>query len=134
MPCIILFKGLFRPNMTTPARNGTIVKIKKNPENPTLSAILSEYSAMIEASFPDNPMNKYQIPKMNPSILAGANLLTYDKPTGEMHNSPKVWNRYTKISQIILTEAVCAPGGIDNAPITNIPNPNARKVKPPKNF
>jgi len=45
-----------------------------------------------------------------------------------------VWNKNAKSSQTILTEAVCAPGGIDEAPITNMPNPIAKKVKPPKNF
>ena len=111
-----------------------MVKIKKNPEKPDSFAILSEYSAIIDANFPDKPIKRYQIPNIKPNILAGANLLTYDSPTGEIANSPIVWNRNAKSNQIILTEAVCAPGGIDEAPITSIPNPIAKKVKPPKNF
>ncbi len=53
-----------------------MVKIRKKPEKPTLSAIPSEYSAMIEANFPASPVKTYQIPNKKPNILAGANLLT----------------------------------------------------------
>ncbi len=111
-----------------------MVKIKKNPDKPILSAIPSEYSAIIDANLPDKPVNTYQIPNKKPNIRAGANLLTYDKPTGDTASSPMVCNKYANNNQIILTEAVFAPGGIDDAPIANIPKPAANKVKPPKNF
>ena len=41
---------------------------------------------------------------MNKDInLAGANLVTIDKPTGDKQSSPMVQNKYTKINQITLT-------------------------------
>ncbi len=76
IPCIIRFIGLLRANIINPATNGMMVKIRKNPEKPKSSAIESEYSAIIDANLPDKPINRYQIPNMNPNILAGANLLT----------------------------------------------------------
>ena len=61
-------------------------------------------------------------------------MLIYDKPTGDTHNSPRVWNKYAKIKKNILTEAVLAPSGIDKDPKDKIPNPKANKIKPIPNL
>ena len=69
---------------------GTKVKIKKKVE--------ISYFAVIESIIPPNfpevlfpiAKAKYQTPNMKAIILAGTNLLTYESPTGETHNSPNV--------------------------------------------
>ena len=75
-----------------------------------------------------------QIPNIIPTNFKGANLLTYERPTGETHSSPKVWNKYAKIKKIILTEAVFAPKGIPIEPKAKIPKPNPNKINPIANL
>ncbi len=54
------------------------------------SAIASMFSPNLPAPFIPIATAKYQTPNIKAIILAGTNLLTYDKPTGDMHNSPIV--------------------------------------------
>src|ERR1700693_4544188 len=44
-----------------------------------------------------------QTPIMNPTMRAGASLVTVESPTGERHSSPTVWRRYTAVSHSGLT-------------------------------
>ena len=133
-PCINFLIFLLSDKINSAAANGIIVKIKKKPTNPVLLEILSICSAITAANFPDNPVKTYQIPNKNANILAGANLLTYERPTGEIESSPIVCNKNAKMSQIILTDAVSAPLGIVKEPNANIPKPNAKSVNPIANF
>ena len=79
--------------------------------------VLMEYSEVIVSIIPPiepaallpSPIAIYQRPNIIPIFVAGTNLETYDNPTGDKLNSPKVCNKYAKINQIILTDAVCAP-------------------------
>lgn len=76
-----------------PTPIGIKVKIKKKVPKEYCSEILSIMPPMVPAAFCPTAMAKYQTPNINPIILAGTNLLKYDKPTGEIHNSPMVCNK-----------------------------------------
>ena len=125
---------LFKLKITKAAIKGIMVKIKKKPDIPVFAEIPSICSANVAANLPANPVNTYQIPNKKANILAGASLLTYDNPTGDIDNSPIVCNKYARINQIMLTEAVSAPFGMASEPNANIPKPEANKVNPIANF
>ena len=69
---------------------GIIVKIKKNPERPNDSDTLSMKLPVKPPRRFAKKLDNSQNPNIKPISLTGANLLTYDKPTGETHNSPSV--------------------------------------------
>ena len=61
-------------------------------------------------------------------------MLTYERPTGETHNSPRVWNKYANTNQKILTLAVLAPNGIDNDPYERNAKPKPKSINPIENL
>src|SRR5690606_30979893 len=70
---------------------------------------------------------RYHIPNMKAIIRAGTSLLTYESPSGERHSSPRVWNRYARISQIMLT---LAPSAMSLDPKASRPKPNPKRINP----
>ena len=61
---------------------------------PFSSAILPTLSPNIPADFIPIATARYQTPNINAIMRAGTSLLTYDKPTGDMHNSPEIIKKY----------------------------------------
>src|SRR5690554_5484644 len=130
MPCINFFNTGFNNIAINPTPIGISVKIKKKVPKEYSSEILSIIPPIVFAAFCPTAIAKYQTPNIKPIIRAGTNLLRYESPNGERQSSPIVWNRYAKIKNIILTEAVLAPGGISDAPYDRIANPRPSKTNP----
>ena len=69
---------------------------------------------------------------MKAIILAGINLLRYESPIGDKHNSPSVWNKYANTTHAILNAAVSAPAGTFLAPKAKNAKPIPSKNNPKK--
>src|SRR5690606_34545870 len=70
---------------------------------------------------------RYHMPNIKANIRAGTNLETYDNPTGDINNSPKVWNKYVNTKNAI---EILTPSEIPIAPKPRTRNPIATKINP----
>ena len=74
----------------TPATIGIPANIKKKSDNDELLCISSIFPDNSPANLFPSPDARNQIPNNTPNSLVGANLFTYDRPTGDKHSSPIV--------------------------------------------
>src|SRR5690606_39388741 len=61
----------------------------------------------------DNAVAKNQVPILTPTTRGMDNLVTADKPIGDKHNSPVLWQKYASTNHITATFpasiGICAP-------------------------
>ena len=81
--------GDFSLNVDTTLSYGVSVRVENRDPNLIGKCNLSPCQGFQASGAPFIPIAtaRYQTPNINAIILAGTNLLTLDKPTGEIHNS-----------------------------------------------
>ena len=80
-------------SIINPAAIGTKVNMRKKVDIEYLVVISSIKLPVRPAVQLAMKFAMNQIPNISPTRRAGASLLTYESPTGEIHNSPSVWNK-----------------------------------------